>query len=138
MGVFVGVVIIGQSLEASCSRAFRVQFVEGLRDEFGDFLGDGVLDILEQILVADESVSVVDILDIPDFLGGEEYANFVGKEIEVMRSEGAGALGVELVDGVLDEGEVFDSLGEHLAFDFVEYLVGLVLPVHRSYRFNKY
>ena len=48
-----------------------------------------------------------------------------------MGGDCSGVLGIKIVGEVVDESEAFDALGEHLVFDFVEDLVGLVFPVHK-------
>jgi len=47
-----------------------------------------------------------------------------------MRSESSFAFRVELADKLVSESECLDSLAEELQFDFVEYLVGFIAPVH--------
>lgn len=53
-----------------------------------------------------------------------------------MWSQSAGSLWVELLDELIHIVEVFDPFAEHLELDFIEYLVGLVFPIHFCGSFN--
>ena len=47
-----------------------------------------------------------------------------------MRGEGAGAIGIEVAYMLITEMEGLYSFAIHLVFNFIEYLVGFVPPIH--------
>ena len=82
--------------------------------DFGEIPGDNC----DKFFVADSSIAVlVGIVDhLVDFSGGEPFSNGVAHSLEVFRTEGVGALGVEdlieLLEGLLRRGLILAEDGE--------------------------
>lgn len=142
MRVLAAVVVLQQVLQGHSVCALGVQLVVGCGYEFAHPLRQRVLDVFEQCPVVDQPALLgVQVLDGADLLEGEEDADFVREGVECVLGEAAGELGVEVLGVLVDVQEVLGALAEELELDFVEDLVGLVLPVHAvrvSYNFILY
>lgn len=77
----------------------------------------------------------IEIPHVPNLLGSEEDSNLIEEEIEEMRGEDLGKVGIELWDKLIDKVEGLHSLAVHLLLHLVEDLVWLVSPVHPKLQF---
>jgi hypothetical protein len=72
----------------------------------------------------------IEVSDVPDLLGCQKHSNLIQEEIEEMRGEDFGKVGVELRDKLIDVMEGFHSFAVHLLLDLIEDLIRFVFPIH--------
>ena len=79
MRMLIGVVIVQQMLHWYRSFVIGIQFTKSFIDQIGNFLGNGVFDIIQKIKVVDSLLTLtsVEILDISNFLDGKKGTHFV-------------------------------------------------------------